>query len=566
MSVEAVTLHLNYVIGEIKSHLGDLIGSGFYFVHVDSYEAGEPTWTLKMREEFAARRGYDLTPYLATFANRVIGSEKETAKFKADFKATVEDLYRDVHFALTSKRLKEVGLDFCCEPYGGPWRYEEVMPYVDNLMTEFWSSGAKPVVIKAFRASGRNIIGAEAFTGWPKDSTWSETPAWLKPVGDAAFCEGINRFIIHRFVQQPWDDRYKPGNTMGGWGTHFDRTQTWWEPGKAMVQYWQRCQALLQWGKRQDVPVDFEVNQASSGLKLRSIHRRGEQAEVYFVVNTAAAVGGMATCSFAGGDHQPELWDAVWGTRRDLPEFERRDGRTLIPLQFAPGQSWFVVFRKKTEAKSLGAGKNFPEVKLVTELAGPWAVAFDPKWGPFTAASGKRPGEFVFEKLEDWTQRPEAAIKYYSGTATYRTAFQVAESRARLYLDLGTVKHIARVWLNGRHLGVVWCAPWRVALPPGSVKAGTNRVEIEITNTWANRLIGDEQEPADCEFVRSFGDSKPLGPIADYYLKTFPDWFVKNQQRHSKGRYCFTTWNYFTKNSPLHPAGLIGPVTIRIAE
>lgn len=115
-------------------------------------------------------------------------------------------------------------------------------------MTEFWTHGGKfspyqlEPKVAALRKAGQNILEAEAFTGNAKYSQWNETPAWLKPIGDAAFCAGVNRLILRRFVQQPWNDRYKPGATMGRWGTHFDRTQTWWEPGKALVTYWQRCQ------------------------------------------------------------------------------------------------------------------------------------------------------------------------------------------------------------------------------------------------------------------------------------------------------------------------------------
>ena len=92
----------------------------------------------------------------------------------------------------------------------------------------------------------------------PNHSLWNEYPGMLKAVGDVAFCEGINRFVVHRFVHQPWDERYRPGFAMGQWGTHFDRTQTWWEHGKAMVRYWQRCQALLQWGQYPGDPDAFK--------------------------------------------------------------------------------------------------------------------------------------------------------------------------------------------------------------------------------------------------------------------------------------------------------------------
>ncbi len=544
MNEEAVRFHMNHVIGEIRKHLGDLIGTGFTHVHFDSYEAGTPSWTPRMRTEFARRRGYDMTPFLPTFAGRTVGSELETAKFRGDLAATIRDLYRDVYFPTIQQLLHEAKLEFLCEPYGGPWRQAEIMPRVDRVMTEFWTGGGRyspyevDSTIAALRKSGQNIVEAEAFTGGPGDSQWTETPAWLKPIGDAAYCAGINRFVLHRFVQQPWDDRYRPGATMGQWGTHFDRTQTWWQPGKALVGYWHRCQAMLQWG-RIGPAADCAVAASQGSASVRSIHRQSGTSDVFFVANLERA-GGVARCTFKVTGRQPELWDPLTGTIRDLPEFADDGAATSLTLQLAPAQSVFVVFRGKAKT---GRGRNFPQRKTVKELSGSWQVSFDPQWGG--------PERVPFEKLEDWTKRPEPGIRYYSGTALYRTSFDGA---AGTQLDLGVVNHLARVRLNGRDLGVAWCAPWSVELPRGSLKARDNALEIAVTNVWANRLIGDEQEPPDCEWLP--------GHMGGRFLKRFPDWFVHGQPRPSRGRYCFTTWNYFDKNSPLVPSGLLGPVRV----
>ena len=546
MSPEAVKFHLNHVLGEIQSHLGDLIGTGFTHVHFDSYEAGVPGWTPRMREEFAKRRGYELTPFLATLAKRTVGSEEETRKFQSDFLDTIKDLYRDVYFTTIQQMLHAAKLTFLCEPYGGPWRQDEILPKIDRVMTEFWTNEGRYApfevdpTIAALRKSGQNIVEAEAFTGLPGDSRWSETPAWLKPIGDAAYCAGINRFILHRFVQQPWDGRYKPGATMGCWGTRFDRTQTWWEPGKALVRYWQRCQALLQWG--QIAPLDF----SAEGSPVTAIHRRAEGADLWFVANPRRA-DGEARCVFKVTDKQPELWDPVTGEMRDLPEFKNADGQTELILKFGAAQSFFVVFRKTGKPSP---GSNFPAPAQVAEISGPWEVRFDPKWGG--------PASVKFEKLTDWTKHPEPGIRYYSGTATYQKTFDGAASNR---LDLGVVNHIARVRINGRDLGVVWTAPWQVRVPAGLLKPTGNQLEIEVTNVWANRLIGDEQEPTDCEWSPGHHFKGQGG-----FLQRFPEWFVENKPRPSQGRYCFTTWNYFTKESPLVPSGLVGPVTLQSAE
>ena len=555
MSRKAVEGHMDHVIGEIRKHLPDLIGTGFTHVHFDSYEAGTPTWTPLMREDFAKRRGYDLTPFLATFAGRTVGSEGESKKFRGDFDATIKDLYGD-YFGIIKEKLNKANLKFLCEPYGGPWRRNEIMPKVDLVMTEFWTKNWRyspyevDSTIAALRKSGQNIVEAEAFTGYPGDSQWNETPESMKPIGDEAYCAGINRFILHRFVHQPWDGRYLPGATMGQWGTHFDRTQTWWEPGKAMVTYWQRCQALLQWGDFVPNTEDFSVLFPQGKIVVKSIHRGDERADVYFVANTARAAG-SAWCGFKVEGKQPELWDPVTGLRRDLNQFEVREGKTYVPLDFASAQSYFIVFRQPVGIKKKSGGGNFPILNPHSELTGEWQVSFDSKWGG--------PAEPVrFDKLDDWTRRTEPGIKYFSGTAVYRKSFEFTGSNTPLQLDLGTVHCIARVKLNGTDLGVIWCAPWRIALPADTLKAGTNQLEIEITNVWANRLIGDEQEPVDTEWL----PGQMPGYVGGAYLKRFPDWFVKNEPRPSPGRFTFTTWNYFTKDSLLIPSGLLAPVRL----
>ncbi|HEX8023893.1 glycosyl hydrolase [Mucilaginibacter sp.] len=558
MSKEAVSFHMDHVVGEIQKHLGDLVGTGFKSVHFDSYEAGYPTWTPKMKEEFAARRGYDLTPYLPTFAGRTIGTDRrDSVLFAKDFDVTVKDLYRDVYFATVAKKLREANLTFLCEPYGGPWRQDEVMPYVGTVMTEFWTFGGNyspyelVPTVAALRRSGQNIIEAEAFTSDPRDAKWDETPEWLKPIGDAAFCDGVNRMVIHRFVQQPWDDKYKPGLTMGEWGTHFDRTQTWWEPGKAMVQYWTRCQALLQWGGIAAPSAnDFIAKDVTGKITVRHIHRKRLQADVYFVANVSRNTG-TAVCSFNVTGMQPELWEPVTGTMRDLPQFKTEGVNTTIALDFDKAQSFFIVFRKKATNATPVNEANFPARKEALTITGNWQVKFDEKWGGPVAP-------VTFTSLQDWTLQQNPGIKYYSGMAVYKKNFDVPAGSTAItsdsYLDLGNVKNIARVFINDKDLGVAWTAPWTVKIPAGLLKNGGNKLVIEVTNVWANRLIGDEQEFADCEWLP--------GHREGHFLKEFPDWFLNNKPRPSKGRFCFTTWNYFDKNSPLLPSGLMGPVKI----
>lgn len=560
LSREAVLAHVGHVISETKRHLGDLIGSGFLFLHFDSYEAGVPRWTPRMRDEFRARRGYDPVPFLATLVKRVIESPERTKAYAADMNRTVEELFRENYYPVLRKALNEAGIRFSCEPYGGPWRASEVVPHVEAVMTEFWTNnGYHPSrnqreTIRAAIDAGKNVIQAEAFTGSPAFSQWSETPAQLKSLGDQAFCDGINRLVLHRFVHQPWMSRHKPGVAMGQWGTHFDHTQTWWEPGKAWISYLSRCQALLQAG----TPVVATGTQATFSISggqpsPRSFRRKVGETDVFFVANVARNPG-SALARFPVVGKQPELWNPITGETRVLPEFTAVDGAVLTPLEFADSESFFIVFRGPLPPTTTAErGFNFALPRTAQPLDKVvWKVAFDPAWGG--------PKESTFPALSDWKDHADPAIRYFSGTATYRTRFNLsAELAARpLRLDLGTVRDIATIKVNGKDLGVLWTAPWSVSLS-GVAKAGANDLEIAVTNTWVNRLVGDEQQVPDCEWRpgdRGFG-----GPLARY-----PDWVLKGEARPSKGRYTFTTWNYFTAKSPLQSSGLLGPVVVQSTD
>jgi alpha-L-rhamnosidase len=562
MSKEAVIFHVQHVLDEMKKHLGDQMGKGLTTLYFDSYEAGDPTWTPKMREEFQSRRGYELTPWLPVLADRVVGSDAETKTFKKDFKRTVEDLYRDCYWATPRPLAHQAGVKFNAEPYDGPWQIGEVVQYLDTPTVEFWTTDNRyspqslDPVVKAARRLGDRLVAAEAFTTQPKFGMWTEHPAWLKPIGDAAFCAGVNRVNVHHFVQQPWDAKYQPGNVMGQWGIHLGRYQTWWKPGRAWLAYLHRCQYLLQCGQYV-APSDgtsLKVASDEHGPEIQSIHRRDDATEIYFIANTAWT-GGRVDCTFPVHGLQPELWDPVANTTRDLQQFHQTNSTTSLALEFGPTQSFFVVFRRPVVSRTKAATAwkpvtDFPALQPMADLEGAWRVGFDPRWGG--------PKTIQFDALIDWTAHPDAGIRFYSGTAVYSKTLELVAMTAgrRVYLDLGEVNHIAEVMLNGKNLGVVWTAPWRVDITD-AVKPGKNALEIAVTNVWANRLIGDEQYPPD--IIWQIGDPRIK---SGYFLKEFPDWFLRDEPRPVKERLTFTTWNYFTKDSPLESSGLMGPVLV----
>ena len=233
----------------------------------------------------------------------------------------------------------------------------------------------------------------------------------------------------------------------------------------------------------------IEFHNSSDGAKFDWIQRHNRGMDIYFISNQSA-IDATAQIRFRVSGKQPELWDAVTGSIRDISEYTiLDDGRIEVPVHFAPRQSWFIVFRR--EAANPETAKNFPELKPIRELSGPWDVQFDEEWfyGPTPMDA-----RVVFQELEDWSKRPEDAIKYYSGIATYHKSFDLPDReiyQPSLSLDLGEVMNLARVRLNGRDLGIVWTAPWRVELPDELLKATGNKLEIEVANLWPNRLTGD---------------------------------------------------------------------------
>ena len=225
--------------------------SGLVASHIDSWENGSQNWTARMREEFQQRRGYDLIPFLPVFTGRVVGSLEVSERFLWDVRRTVSELVIENYAGNFHRMANASGLRFTVEAYGGPC---DCIPYggqADEPMGEFWTPGGGAIetcrgMASAGHIYGRHIIGAESFTSGDQER-WREHPATLKALGDRAFCEGINRFVFHRFAMQPWTN-YAPGMTMGPWGQHYERTETWWEQSHAWHEYLARCQYLLRQG------------------------------------------------------------------------------------------------------------------------------------------------------------------------------------------------------------------------------------------------------------------------------------------------------------------------------
>ncbi|MDP4223671.1 MAG: glycosyl hydrolase [Bacteroidota bacterium] len=278
-----------------------------------------------------------------------------------------------------------------------------------------------------------------------------------------------------------------------------------------------------------------------SGGKVRYTHRSFSDVEIYFISNRTGSIV-RDTCIFRDGTNSAELWDAVTGEISSLRTITSLGGMISVPVLLEPYQSYFIVFNKpgkKNVDKTLKLN-TFAEKKVIKTIEGPWIVRFDTTMGG--------PAKSIFEELTDWTKRSEEGIKYYSGIASYIKTFDFPEysglQSCELFLDLGSVRYMARVSVNGKDIGVLWTFPWQVRITDCIKKKG-NLLKVEVANLWINRLIGDEMKPYD-------------GVEGDKW----PGWLVNKTPRTS-GRYTFTTHHYYKKGDPLSESGLLGPVTIK---
>ncbi len=362
---------------------GGPANAGLVATHIDSWENGAQNWTAKMREEFHKRRGYDLLPFLPVITGRVVENAEVSERFLWDLRQTISDLVVENYAAHMRDLAHAAGLRFTVEAYGAPC---DSIPYggaSDEPMGEFWTpSGAMETcrgMASAGHVYGKRIIGAESFTSGDQEK-WREHPATLKGLGDTAFCEGINRFVFHRYALQPWAEDRRPGMMMGPWGQHYERTETWWEQSGEWHRYLARCQFLLRQGlfvadicylQPERPPQSFEAHP-----------RRGydyDECDANVVLNRMSVKNGLITLP-DGMSYRllvlPETGQMTPPLLRKIKELAHA-GATIVgtPPQKSPslsgypecdqeiralaGQIWGASDAKQTGERRFGAGRVF---------------------------------------------------------------------------------------------------------------------------------------------------------------------------------------------------------------
>ncbi len=261
-------------------------------------------------------------------------------------------------------------------------------------------------------------------------------------------------------------------------------------------------------------------------------HHRDGATDFYFISNQQATTCEI-TAKFRISGKQPELWNPVTGEITTAPNWQALpDGRTAVSLSLTESDSVFVVFRKPTKSQ----GQTTPKLVYspLVNLSNPWKVTFDPKWGP------KEP--VTFDQLTPLNENSNDEIKHFSGTAVYHTTFDLAQIKSSLVLDLGKVEVLARVTLNGKDLGTLWKPPFRVDISQAAIP-GKNQLEVEVTDLWVNRLIGDAALP-------------------DFDAKTRQEILAGKPLPADAPRQTFLVFKRWKKTDKLVPSGLIGPVVI----
>lgn len=293
----------------------------------------------------------------------------------------------------------------------------------------------------------------------------------------------------------------------GLWGTGDDNNNT----GK--IKTYRTISEVL---SNLNIKSDFTYTKPQENTELLFVHRRLDNADIYWVNNRNDRVE-TVNASFRVEGKIPEIWNPQTG-KTAATSYKIENGYTTIPLNLEAHDAVFVVFRKKTGQKSLEIPR--PVEKRLAVIEGPWNIRFQPDRGA--------PEEITLEKLSPWNENADNRVKYFSGTGTYSNKIEVPEgwmqAGTRLWLDLGDVKNLAEIMVNGKSLGIVWKTPFRIDVTD-ALKKGENTIIIKVTNLWVNRLIGD-------------------------------------QQADETNKITYTTQAFYQADSPLLQSGLLGPVEL----
>ncbi|WP_276373534.1 glycosyl hydrolase [Chryseolinea sp. H1M3-3] len=286
------------------------------------------------------------------------------------------------------------------------------------------------------------------------------------------------------------------------------------QSGKGIMIWGQTAREFLQKG---GIAPDVEFMGTKDDEGYDYLHRVIGNMDVYFI-SSQNEKQVTANVAFRVSGKQPELWNPLTGEVRNANAFQQGNGRTIVPLSFDQYGSTFVIFRKPLPSTASGsATTNSVKYNVVTAIKGPWKVSFD---STLNVAS-----PLNFTTLVSWTKHPEKSLQHYSGKGVYSTTFDfpVMKKNERYFITLGSVQDvgIAKVSLNGKEIGVTWTPPFQLEITKELLRKG-NRLDVEVINSWRNRLVGDRGLPKENRLTKTNITIKPewqlleaglLGPV-----------------------------------------------------
>ncbi len=420
LSRAATVFQFHSLMARIINKIGPLAGQTLVSTHIDSWETGSQNWTRTFRADFKRLRGYDLTPYLPVFTGQVVESLQISERFLWDLRATVGDLLAENYAGAMREIAATHGLRLSIEGYSGePANDVRYGGQATEPMSECWSwgrFGASSTVTEMTSAGhvyGHNIIGQETFTA-NSNEKWQGHPAVVKDIGDWTLCEGINRFVFHRYAMQPWTNpHYAPGMSMGPWGLHYERTETWWHLTKPWHDYVARCCYLLRQGhfvadvcymQPEGAPQSFTPPENGPGSPPRRPGYNYDGCPAEAVLNRMEYKHGMLV--LPGGMKYRILV---------LPDSPTMTPQLLRKIKTLVDAGATVIGARPQSSPSLG---NFPhcdrEVEtLAEELWGTGKIATGKSAGQVLAAQGIKPDFQCDQPLVRWNHRRTVDMDIY---------------------------------------------------------------------------------------------------------------------------------------------------------
>lgn len=305
-----------------------------------------------------------------------------------------------------------------------------------------------------------------------------------------------------------------------------------WKPGKLgegrVVIGPYQAESFDGLGLERDLII-ADAGQDSYAKFIAYTHRLTNDKDIYFIANQLDN-DRLLNLSFRINNVKsaPEFYDAVTGKSWKASDWKLKDGRLEMQIKLEANASLFITFNRNAPGATPIAGKaNYESFSTAQVLTGDWKVSFDASYG-----GPAKP--LIFPVLQDWSKSTDTLVKYYSGTAIYTKTFKhkgkklKGNGQEQIFLDLTKVANMATVKVNGVDCGTVWTTPYRVDITK-ALKSGDNELSIEVSNTWANRIIGDQRLPQDKRITQTNApfrlEGKPLleagllGPVSIQIIK-----------------------------------------------